>query len=201
MPMATLHQDAVVLELAHIDELFKAPQVDPFSTREVAVFGEAGLERLRKRVIHRWPRHPRSARLILHLPPDQIAPATAADARVALRRLSAAAIGRNRLGRRKAMAAGLRQLVLACVIVVVVLPIVYLLAYQPAGVLPSFWRGILAILALFTGLVALWDAIRSLAFDWIPFAQNEAGYRYIATLEVTVEAHERPRRIGGHDAQ
>ena len=140
--MATLHQDAVVLELAHIDELFKAPQIDPFSTREVAVFGEAGMERLRKRVVQRWPRQPRSARLILQLPPDRITPATAADARAALRRLSAAAIARNRLGRRKAIAAGLRQLVLACAIVVVVLPMLYLLAYQPAGVLPSFWRGI-----------------------------------------------------------
>jgi hypothetical protein len=185
--MATSIKGAVVLELKNVDELFNAPDVNPFSAREVEILGETGIDRLRKRSVDHWPRKSRSSQVILRLPPEEISPGTASEVGKAIRCFCEAQIERNRARRRHAIEAGLRQLALACVILLFDAALLYWVANHPVGLLSGSWRGILMIVAVFAGLVALWDAMRSLAFDWIPFVQDDAGYRSLSVLDIIVE--------------
>src|SRR4051795_7978998 len=154
MPMATSVDDAVVLELSHVHELFSAPDVNPFSVREIAILGETGIERLRKRAVSRWPRKPRPSRVILQLPPDDISTETVADISAAIRRFCAAQIDRNRVRRRRAVRAGLRQLGLAGAIILFDIVLLNWLYGHPVGLLPGPSGDILVALAVFAGLVA-----------------------------------------------
>ena len=47
---------SIVLPLNQIDELFSAPDANPFSTHEVDLLGESGIECIKKRIDRLWPR-------------------------------------------------------------------------------------------------------------------------------------------------
>ena len=54
-------ETSVLLQLNSIDELFTAPAVNPFSTHEVDILGQSGLDCIQKQVTRYWPRRPRCA--------------------------------------------------------------------------------------------------------------------------------------------
>lgn len=203
MNSSASNEVVIELHLNHADEMFNAPDANPFSTREVEILGEAGIDRLQKQVQQRWLRRPQFTRLTLRLPPDQIA----ADAdsvtqmRAAIQRYCEAQIERNRVQRRRATQIGLRQLVIALIILLFDAALIYWLVSAAtadadaggiSGVLPGFVSGVLIVLALFAGSLAIWDAIESLAFNWVPFVLDDASYRTISAMEVVVEPSEAP---------
>jgi hypothetical protein len=178
--------DDVVLELNDFDEMFNAPDANPFSTREVEILGEAGIDHLQKRIAQHWPWR-RFTRLTLRLPPDQIAPDSAEQTRVAIQRYCEAQIDKNRIQRRRAIQIGLRQLVIALPILLLDVAVLYWLVNAAASEQIGFLGGVLAVLALFAGSLAIWDAGESLAFNWVPFVLDDASYRTIRAMEVVVE--------------
>jgi hypothetical protein len=183
----------VVIELNHVDEMFNAPDTNPFSTREVETFGEAGITRLQKRIQQRWPRRPRFTRLTLRLPPDQITPNSTAQMRAAIQRYCEAQIEKNHVQRRRATQIGLRQLVIALMILLFDVMVLYWVVNAaggvraPSDVLPGFVRGVLIVLVLFAGSLTIWDAIESLAFNWVPFVLDDASYWTIRAMDVVLE--------------
>jgi hypothetical protein len=76
----------LVLQLQRIDELFNAPDCDPFSAHEVNVSGEAGVDVVWKRMVRRWPQRADLQRVIVQLPSDQLTPALADTTRTAWQR-------------------------------------------------------------------------------------------------------------------
>ena len=65
---------AILLQLNSIDELFVAPSVNPFSTHEVDILGQAGIDIVEQRLLRNWPRRPRVDRLTVQLPADRVTP-------------------------------------------------------------------------------------------------------------------------------
>ncbi len=67
-------ETTIVVQLNSIDELFVAPSVNPFSTHEVDILGQAGIDVAQKHFFRHWPRRPRAVRLTVQLPADQVTP-------------------------------------------------------------------------------------------------------------------------------
>ena len=72
--MTTPPVNDIVIRLDTIDELFNAPDINPFSDEEVDVLGEPAMMRVVRRLQARRVRNWEGVRLIIALPPDQITP-------------------------------------------------------------------------------------------------------------------------------
>ena len=95
--MTTTSSPDIVIRLDTIDQLFNAPDINPFSDEEVDVLGEPAILRAVRRLQAHRIRNWEGVRLILELPPDQITPDLEARTEEALRRYSAAKIEDNQL--------------------------------------------------------------------------------------------------------
>jgi hypothetical protein len=177
----------LVLQLRRFDELFNAPDANPFSSREIDILGEAGFDVLWKRMVRRWPQRPDLQRVIVQLPPDQITSSLAETARAAVQRYCAAKIEDNRLQRRFITRKALRMLGLSALVLLFALVLMFLFYAGPLQFLPSWLRGILTLLAVYAFAVAGWDALDSLLFDWAPFVRDNTTYRLISALDIRFE--------------
>jgi hypothetical protein len=182
----------LVLQLRHIDELFNAPEADPFSSRAIDVLGEAGFDVLWKRMVKHWPQRSELQRVIVQLPPDQLTPALAESARAAVRRYCAAKIEDNRRQRRFITRKALQMLGLSVLVLLFALALMFLFYAGPLGFLPDWLRGVLTILAIYAASLAIWDSLDSLLFDWAPFVRDNTTCRLISELEISLEAQRLP---------
>jgi hypothetical protein len=178
----------LVLQLQRIDELFNAPDCDPFSAHEVNVSGEAGVDVVWKRMVRRWPQRSELQHVIVQLPPDQLTPALADTTRAAWQRYCAAKIDDNRRQRSITTRKALRLWAYAGVILLFALGLILLLFAGPLQILPVWLRALLSILAVYAFALANWDALDSLLFDWAPFVRDNATYTLISTLDLRFES-------------
>ena len=178
----------LVLQLRRIDELFNAPEADPFSDRELDVLGEAGIDVVWKRMVRRWPQRPDLQRVIVQLPPDQLRPDLAETTRTAWQRYCAAKIEDNRQQRRFITRKALRLWGYAWLILLFALALMVLFFAGPLQFLPEWLRAIVSILAIYAFALANWDALDSLLFDWAPFVRDNATYTLISALDIRFEA-------------
>jgi hypothetical protein len=177
----------LVLQLQRIDELFDAPDADPFSDRELDVLGEAGIDVVWKRMVRRWPQRPDLQRVIVQLPPDQLTPALTETTRAAWQRYCAAKIEGNRQQRRLTTRNALRLWAYAGLILLFALALMVLFFAGPLQFLPEWLRAVLSILAIYAFALANWDALDSLLFDWAPFVRDNTTYRLIGLLDIRFE--------------
>ncbi len=185
--MADLPDTQLILQLQRIDELFNAPDADPFSSREMDVLGESGFDLLWKRMVRRWPRRPDLRSVIIQLPPDQLTPALVETTRAAWQRYCAAKIEDNRQRRRLNTRKGLRLWGYAGLILLFALVLIFLFYVAPLQFLPGWLRAILSILAIYAFALANWDALDSVLFDWAPFVRDNTTYTLISALEIRFE--------------
>ena len=66
--------------------------------------------------------------------------------------------------------------------------LIALLVAAPLGLLPAFVRGVLIVLALYACSVLSFDAVWSVALDWIPFGRDNAVYDVMSEMDLVVEA-------------
>lgn len=182
----------LLLPLQRLDELFNAPDANPFSSREVDILGEAGFDLVWKRMVRRWPQRSDLQRVIVQLPPDQLTPALAENVRVAWQRYCAAKIETNREQRSLTTRKALRLWGYAGLILLFALALIILFFAGPLQFLPIGLRAILSILAIYAFALANWDALDSLLFDWAPFVRDNTTLQHISALEVSIE----PQRDG-----
>jgi hypothetical protein len=187
MSITDLPDTQLVLPLRSIDELFNAPDANPFSSREMDVLGESGFDVLWKRMVRCWPRRPDLQRVIVQLPPDQITPDLPESARVAWQRYCAAKIENNRQQRQRTTRKALRLWGYAGLILLFALVLIFLLYVAPLQFLPGWLRAILSLLAIYAFAVANWDALDSLLFDWAPFVRDNTTYRLISLIDIRFE--------------
>lgn len=180
-------ETGIIVHLNSIEELFVAPAANPFSTHAVDVLGQTGLTIVQRRVMQFWPRLQHKVRLTVQLPSDKISPDLAQRTRAAVQRHCAKKIDNNRVLRQVAVRNALRQLVGAFVGILLALAFIALLVVNPLGLLPDFLRGVLIVLALYACGVLSFDGLWSLAFDWVPFVQENTVYRAIQGIEITIE--------------
>jgi hypothetical protein len=186
--MAHSPDTELVLQLQRIDELFNAPEADPFSSRAIDVLGEAGFDVVWKRMVRRWPQRPDLQHVIVQLPPDQLTPALADTTRAAWQRYCAAKIDDNRRQRSITTRKALRLWAYAGVILLFAVGLIFLLFAGPLQILPEWLRALLSILAVYAFALANWDALDSLLFEWAPFVRDNATYTLISALDLRFEA-------------
>ncbi len=187
MSTADLPGIQLVLSLRRIDELFNAPDANPFSSREMDILGESGFDMLWKRMVRRWPRRPGLQQVVVQLPADQLTPALPETARVAWQRYCAAKIENNRQRRRLTTGKALRLWGYAGLILLFALALMVLFYAGPLQFLPGWLRAVLSLLAVYAFSVANWDALDSLLFDWAPFVRDNTTYTSIGALDIRFE--------------
>lgn len=187
--MATPTDISVLLPLNQVEELFAAPDANPFSTHEVDILGESGMDCIKKRVTRLWPRWPQSVQVTLQLPPDQLTPGLAERTRLAVRQYCTAKIADNRLKRGLVIQRALRQFTGAVVGTLIAVVVITLLAFNPFGVLPEILRNLFIVLASFAIAILIFNALWSLVFDWLPFVQDNTVLTALMDMGLTVEPH------------
>ena len=185
--MTDIPDTQLILQLRRIDELFNAPDANPFSSREIDILGESGFDVLWKRMVRRWPQRPDLQRVIIQLPPDQFTPTLADTTRVAWQRYCAAKIEDNRRQRRFITRKALRLWGYAGLILIFALVLIFLFYVAPLQFLPGWLRAVLSILAIYAFALANWDALDSLLFDWAPFVRDNTTYTLISALDIRFE--------------
>ncbi len=178
---------SIVLPLNNIDELFNAPDVNPFSTHEVDILGQSALDCIEKRVTRHWPRKPRSVHVTLQLPASQMTPGLVENTRTAIQKYCTKQIEGNRVHRQVVIQRSLQQLAYAGLGSLAALVIIALLAANPFGVLITPVRDVLMMLSALAIGVLTFDAVWSVAFDWLPFVQDNTVQTMIMSMDLAIE--------------
>lgn len=185
-PVTPQDKRAIAVEVATVDQLFNAPSVDPFSDREVEILGYSGLAYLvRQLQAHR--RDWQHLRLIVRLPPDQIAPGSESRLIEAVRRYCRAKIEDNTLEvrlirRRSGVALG----ILAAFVVAIIALAYFLFTGALSGTPMAAQYLVAGIISLFAW-VTLWDVLEAFIFNPIPLMRESSTLRRIADLGIVVE--------------
>jgi len=177
----------VVLKLNAIDELFNAPDVNPFAENEIDVLGEAALPHAVRQMLARRIRHWHEARLVIQLPPDQITSDLQAQAQAAVRRFCTAKIEDNRLTIRLSRVRSAIGLAMVTIISVVVIAVAWLLFKTIfAAVSDTVGVVVAASISVFVWVI-LWDPMEKLIFDWVTPALENRNLRGIMDMDLVVE--------------
>ena len=190
--MSAVSSLPIILDLNSIDELFNAPSLNPFSTHEVDIIGEAGIDRLIKKAVQPWPYRQLPVNVLLQLPAEKLKTDLQQQTRDAVQRYCSAKIAANRQKRHIDFQISWRELLMALVITFFAMLITALLVISPLDRLPAFTRIIIATVAALTAAVAIYDSIYAILLDWIPYTQEVRAYRRISELEITIEARAEP---------
>lgn len=176
----------IVIRLDTIDQLFNAPDIDPFSDEEVDVLGEPALLRAVRRLQAHRIRNWQGVRLILELPPDQITPDLEARTHAALQRYSAAKIEDNKLQIRLSRTRSFIGLGIVTLLSAIVIALAYLLFTRVFVDASDTVLGIVAASISVFVWVILWDPMEKLLFDWVePRLQNNI-LRKLQDIDVVV---------------
>ena len=176
----------IVIRLETIDQLFNAPDINPFSEEEVDVLGEPALLRAVRRLLAHRVRNWEEMHLILELPADQITPGLEQQTEQALRRYSAAKIEDNNLTIRLGRTRSLFGLGMVTVISIIVMGLAYLLLNSVFSGAPDSVKTLVAASISVFVWVILWDPMEKLLFDWVqPYMENRILQR-IPTLDIVI---------------
>ena len=180
-------QQDVVLKLNTIDELFNAPDVNPFAENEIDVLGEAALLNAVRQMLGRRIRHWQEARLVIQLPFDQITPDLQTQTQAAVRRYCTAKIEDNRLNIRLSRVRSAIGLAIVTIVSIAVIILAWLLfntifaaAAQTIGALVA------ACISVFVWVI-LWNPMDKLLFDWVQPARENRILRGIMGMDLVVE--------------
>ncbi len=178
----------VILKLNTIDELFNAPDINPFSENAIDVLGEAALLNAVRQMLARRIRHWHDARPVIQLPHDQITPDLQVRTQAAVQRYCTAKIEDNRLTIRLSRVRSAIGLAVVTIISVVVMGVAWLLfntvlAAQADSTVAAL---VFASISVFVWVI-LWDPMEKLIFDWVsPHLENRI-LRSIMGMELVVE--------------
>ena len=185
---SSMPKQDVVLKLNSIDELFNAPDVNPFTENEIDVLGEAALLHAARQMLGRRIRHWHEARLVIQLPPDQITPDLQAQTHGAVRRFCTAKIADNQLTIRLSRVRSAIGLAVVTIISIAVMGIAWLLfktilAAQANSTIAAL---VVASISVFVWVI-LWDPMEKLIFDWVSPALENRVLRGVMNMDLVIE--------------
>ncbi len=184
--MPTPASQDIVIRLDTIDQLFNAPDVNPFSDEEVDVLGEPALLRAVRRLQAHRIRNWDGVKLILELPPDEITPGLEVRTQAALQRYSVAKIEDNRLQIRLSRVRNLIGLGMVTIIALVVIALAVLLFNRVFVDATDTARGIVAASISVFVWVILWLPMEKLLFDWVPFRLENNILRRLQDIDIDI---------------
>ncbi len=184
MPTTPGHD--IVIRLDTIDQLFNAPDINPFSGEEVDVLGEPALLRAVRRLQTHRVRNWEGVKLILELPPDQIAPDLETRTQEALSRYCAAKIEDNRLQIRLSRVRSLIGLGMVTAISLILIALAYLLFNSVFADASDTVKGIVAASISVFVWVILWDPMEKLLFDWVQPRQENNILRKLQSVDIVI---------------
>ena len=169
-----------------LDQLFNAPDVNPFSENRLDILGMSGLEYIvRQLQAHR--RDWKHMRLRIHVPREAITPGFEFRLVEAVRRYCRAKIEDNRIEIHLIRSRSSVGLGLLMVIVLALIGCAYFLLTGPmAGIPQAFQFAIAATISLFAW-VSLWDPLEALIFNPIALMRENFVLKNLAELEIVVE--------------
>jgi len=177
----------ILIRLDSIDQLFNAPDINPFSEKEVNVIGEAGLVHAVRKLLAKRSLRWKAVRFVIQLPPDQVTGDLQAELPKAVHRYCRAKIEDNALTIRMSRTRSLIGLGMVTLISIVLLGLVYLLLNT---VLANASQTAQGLVAAFTGVfiwVILWDPMEALLFQWVSPAMENRVLRKVIDVEFRVE--------------
>jgi hypothetical protein len=185
--MAATPGQSLVLRVDSVDQIFNAPDANPFSANEVDVLGQAALDRLIVRLQAYPLRHWEDVKLVVALPADQVTPDLQPRLAEALRRYCTARIEDNRLQIRLSRLQHSFGMVAVIVVVLAVMAIAYLLFTTIFSGASSTAQGLVAGAICIFAWVILWDPLEALAFDWVAPRRENNVLQRIMKMELVVQ--------------
>jgi hypothetical protein len=176
------------IRIDSIDQLFNAPDLNPFSDKEIDVLGEPALMRVVKRKLTHGMRNWKETRLVIKLPADQITPDLQVQTTQAIRRFCAAKIEDNDLQIHVSRFRGFVSLIIVFIAAVILFSVLTILG---STVLANVGQTVQAVVAGFVCVlvwVFFWDPLESLVFEWVTPALQNRILRKLAMLEIIIEA-------------
>lgn len=178
----------VVLKLNSIEDLFNAPDTDPFSENEIDVLGEAALPHAVRQMLARRIRHWHDARLVIQLPPDQLTPDLQARTQAAVRRFCTAKIEANRLTIHLSRVRSAIGLAIVTIISIAVMGIAWILFDTIFSAQADTTVAALVVTSISVFVwVILWDPMEKLIFDWVSPALENRILRGVMNMDLVVE--------------
>jgi hypothetical protein len=172
--------------LESIDQLFNAPDINPFSEEEVDVMGEPALLRAVKRLLAHNVKNWDEMQLVLELPADQITPDLAKKTKEAISRYSTAKIEENRIMIRLSR---IRSLIGVGIVTLISLVIIGLFIFLFSTVFAKASDEVKTLVAACTSVfvwVAIWDPMEKLLFDWVQPHRENNILRKLTGLDIVI---------------
>jgi len=184
--MTTTQAQDITIRLETIDQLFNAPDINPFSEEEVDVLGEPALLRAVQRLLARRVKNWEGMRLILELPTDQITPELEQQTNKALRRYSDARIEKNHLKIRLSRTRSLIGLGIVTTASIILIALTYYLFTNVYTRASDTVVGVVASCVSVFVWVSIWGPMEKLLFDWVqPHMENDI-LRKLPTLDIII---------------
>jgi hypothetical protein len=185
--MAVVAGEQIVVDIETVDQLFNAPDANPFGAGESTILGEAAVDRVLLQLQVHPLRNWEGAQLVVRLPEDQVTPDLEPRLSAAMSRYCAARIEDNhlqvRLGR-KQHAFGMIAVIL---LVLAVMLVAYLLFTTVIPEAPTTIQALVVASISVFAWVILWDPLESLLFDWAPPARQNRALQHMMEMRLRVE--------------
>lgn len=182
---SSAHDDALVVRVAKIQDLFVAPDTDPLAQHEGEVMGEPALMRVARRLM---AAHAMIGvrELVVLLPASRIEHGLAGRAQAALQRYCALKLEDNdarlQILRRQAG----RLLLRGMLILAVCVGLSSMFQSELIGFLPPLLKNALGEGFNVIGWVMLWRPVETYFFDPLPIRTSSEVHRFLSTLQIEV---------------
>lgn len=186
--MTTQETTDIIIRLDTIDQLFNAPDINPFSKEEVDVLGEPALLRAIRRLLAHREKNWEGKKFVLELPADQITPGLEQETKQALGRYSAAKIEDNHL---KIHLSRIRSLTGLAIVTLISILLIALTYYLFTNVFPrasDTVKGVVAACVSVFAWVSIWGPMEKLMFDWVQPHRENNILRKIPALDIVIRA-------------
>jgi hypothetical protein len=185
--MATFVEHDIFVRIDTIDQLFSAPEVNPFSDKEASVLGEAALLLAVRQLLASRRRNWQETRLVIELPADQITADLQTRVVEAVRRYGLAKTEDNRLTIRLSRIRSLIGLAMATGISAAVIVAAFVLSRTVLANASEFARAVIAAGVGVFVWVVLWDPMEALLFGWAsPHLENRI-LRRLAQVPIVIK--------------
>ena len=188
--MAENSQEPIVLRVDAVEQIFNAPDVNPFAAGAGNILGEAALDRLLLQQQVQPRRDLASLPLVVALPADQITPDLEPQLAAAIQRYCAARIEDNLLHIRHSRLQHSVGLAIVFGVVVAVLLLALLLMSTVLAGISALAQGMIAGALCVFSWVILWDPLEALLFEWVEPTRENRVFAQIQKMRVTVQPQE-----------
>jgi hypothetical protein len=181
------HSD-ILIRIDTIDQLFNAPDIDPFSDKTAIILGEPALQNAVQHQMGRGLRDWKGKRLVIQLPAAQITPDLQAKTCEAIRRYAQAKQkandGQIRISRIHSLLGLAVAIALAIILLIVLGILLNTLLASASDIVKGLFVGIFTIFIWST----VWNPWDRLVYEWIaPWLENRI-LRSIMTMEIIIQA-------------